>query len=292
MRFADREGAYSLLVTPRVEAENLAVRALAQMAPWLLLALLAFSLLCALAYSRYITRPIVRLSGIAGRMAELDFGWECGERRRDEIGKLGRSLDEMARRLSAALAGLEAANLALRGEVERERELDRRRAAFFSAASHELKTPVTILKGQLAGMLEGVGVYRDRDKYLLRSLQTVGRMEGLIQEMLALSRMEAGSAAARREPLDLSALVERQLALDAGLLEQRGQRLVKELAPGTAVTGDPSLLGRAVGNLLSIPLLPRRRGNPGVVRAAGGPPRPDGGEHRRAHRGGGPAPSL
>ena len=251
VRFADREGAYSLLVTPRVEAENLAVRALAQMAPWLLLALLAFSLLCALAYSRYITRPIVRLSGIAGRMAELDFGWECGERRRDEIGKLGRSLDEMARRLSAALAGLEAANLALRGEVERERELDRRRAAFFSAASHELKTPVTILKGQLAGMLEGVGVYRDRDKYLLRSLQTVGRMEGLIQEMLALSRMEAGSAAARREPLDLSALVERQLALDAGLLEQRGQRLVKELAPGTSVTGDPSLLGRAVGNLLS-----------------------------------------
>ena len=157
----------------------------------------------------------------------------------------------MARRLSAALAGLEAANLALRGEVERERELDRRRAAFFSAASHELKTPVTILKGQLSGMLEGVGVYRDRDKYLLRSLQTVGRMEGLIQEMLALSRMEAGSAAARREPLDLSALVERQLALDAGLLEQRGQRLVKELAPGTSVTGDPSLLGRAVGNLLS-----------------------------------------
>ncbi|MFR1040150.1 MAG: hypothetical protein ACLSE4_15695 [Clostridium sp.] len=55
---------------------------------------------------------------------------------------------------------------ALRGDVERERELDRQRMAFFSAASHELKTPVTILKGQLTGMLEGVGVYRDRDKYL------------------------------------------------------------------------------------------------------------------------------
>ena len=61
---------------PRIEAENLAVRALVQMAPWLLLALLAFSLLCALVYSRYITRPIVRLSGIAGKMAELDFQLE------------------------------------------------------------------------------------------------------------------------------------------------------------------------------------------------------------------------
>ena len=41
--------------------------------------------LCAVVYSRYITRPIVRLSGIAGKMAELDFGWICGETRRDEI---------------------------------------------------------------------------------------------------------------------------------------------------------------------------------------------------------------
>lgn len=51
------------------------------MAPWVLLVLLAFSALCAVVYSRYITRPIVRLSGIAGKMAELDFGWICGETR-------------------------------------------------------------------------------------------------------------------------------------------------------------------------------------------------------------------
>ena len=49
----------------------------------------------------------------------------------------------------------------------------------------------------------------------------------------------------------LSALIERQLALDAPLLEQRNQRLVKDLTPGLTVTGDDSLLGRAVGNLLS-----------------------------------------
>ena len=251
VRFADQQELYSLCVTPRVEAENVAVRALIQMAPWLLLTLLAFSLLCALVYSRYITRPIVRLSGIAGKMAELDFTWECGEERRDEIGKLGRSLDEMSRRLSTALRELENANHALRGEVEQERELDRQRMAFFSAASHELKTPVTILKGQLSGMLEGVDVYRDRDKYLLRSLQVTGRMENLISEMLEISRMETGTAAIRREPVTLSGLLERQLALDAELLEQRGQRLASTLTPGVLVGGDASLLGKAVENLLS-----------------------------------------
>ena len=249
--FADRSESYTLYVTPRVEAENLAVRVLVQIAPWLLLVLLVFSLLGAFFYSRYITRPIVRMSGIAGRMAELDFHWVCGEKRRDEIGKLGRSLDRLACRLDAALTDLESANRALQGEVERERELDRQRMAFFNAASHELKTPVTILKGQLSGMLEGVGVYRDRDRYLLRSLQVTGRMEALVREMLAISRMESGAAELKRAPVELAALLERQLALDAPLLEQRGQRLVRALAPGVTVLGDASLLGKAVGNLLS-----------------------------------------
>ena len=251
VRLAGQEDSYTLYVTPRMEAENLAVRALAQMAPWILLVLLVFSLLCALVYSRYITRPIVRLSGIAGKMAQLDFQWESGEKRRDEIGRLGRSLDQMARKLSAALTDLEGANRALRGEVERERELDRQRMAFFNAASHELKTPVTILKGQLSGMLEGVGVYQDRDKYLLRSLQTTGRMENLIGEMLAISRMESGAAALRQETVDLSALTAERLQQDGELFRQREQELVSALTPGGLVTGDPSLLGRVVGNLLS-----------------------------------------
>ena len=239
--FSDRPERYSLYVTPHLEEENLAVRALIQMAPWLLLVLLVLSLLCAFIYSRYITRPIVRLSGIAKKMSELDFNWKCNEQRRDEIGTLGHSLDQMSQRLSAALEELEAANRALR--------------AFFSAASHELKTPVTILKGQLSGMLEGIDVYQDRDKYLLRSLQVTGRMEHLIQEMLSISRMETGAATVKQESLELSALIERQLDFVKELIEQRGQRLAVQLNPEITVTGDASLLGKAIGNLLSNAIL-------------------------------------
>lgn len=65
--FAGQSESYTLYVTPRIEVENLAVRALIQIAPWLLMVLLVFSLLCAFIYSRYITRPIVRMSGIAGK---------------------------------------------------------------------------------------------------------------------------------------------------------------------------------------------------------------------------------
>ena len=219
-----------LYVSPGVRSENLAVAALARMAPWVLLVLLAFSALCAVVYSRYITRPIVRLSGIAGKMAELDFGWICGETRRDEIGALGRSLDRMSQRLSAALTDLRAANDALLGEMERERELERQRSAFFAAASHELKTPVTILKGQLTGMLDEVGVYRDRDRYLARSLQVTSRMEALVGEILTISRMESGTGM-RKEEVDLEKVREFAAGVRA-LLERPDWRSCRLTVPG------------------------------------------------------------
>ena len=247
--FADRSETYQLLVTPPFRLANQAVEALGRVAPWLALALLAFSLLCAVGYSRYLAKPIVRISAIAGKMAELDFQWKCGESRPDEIGRLGRSLDEMAGRLSAALAELKDANAALRDDMERARAEERRRLAFFAAASHELKTPVTILKGQLGGML--VGVYRDRDRYLARALRTANRMEALVGEILSVSRMESGAEAEKRERLELSALVSARLDAYAELLEQRGMTLELRLTPGVYVEGDAALLGRAVDNLLS-----------------------------------------
>ena len=56
------------------------------------------------------------------------------------------------------------ANQQLKTDIEKEQELERQRVDFFSAASHELKTPLTILKGHLAGMLNGVSGYENQDR--------------------------------------------------------------------------------------------------------------------------------
>ena len=249
--FSDQARSYTLYVTPRLEAENVAVRALIQMAPWVLLTLLLFSLLGAFVYSRYITRPIVQMSDIAGKMADMDFDWKCQETREDEIGHLGRSLNQMAAKLSQALEALQASNAALRGEVEQERALDLQRRAFFAAASHELKTPVTILRGHLSGLLDGIGIYQDQEKYLARSLQTTARMEHLIQEILTVSRMEAREHALPLERLDLSAITEEQLALAADLLEQKNLRVAADLSPALMLDGERAMLAKAIGNLLA-----------------------------------------
>lgn len=249
--FSDQARSYTLYVTPRLEAENVAVRALIQMAPWVLLTVLLFSLLGAFVYSRYITRPIVQMSDIAGKMADMDFDWKCQETRADEIGHLGRSLNQMAEKLSQTLEALKASNEALRGEVEQERALDLQRRAFFAAASHELKTPVTILRGHLSGLLDGIGIYQDQEKYLARSLQTTARMEHLIQEILTVSRMEARDSALPLERVDLSAITEEQLALAADLLEQKNLRVAADLSPALMLDGERAMLSKAIGNLLA-----------------------------------------
>ena len=249
--FADRPESYRLYASSYLREENQVVEAMRQTAPWLLTALLLFSVICAWLYSRWITRPIVRISGIAKKMANLDFHWKCGMCRRDEIGALGSSLDQMAQSLSTALDELKTANEALRGEVEQERALERQRLAFFSAASHELKTPITILKGQLSGMLDGVDIYQDREKYLARSLQVTARMEGLVQEILTISRMEAQGSLSHGELLDLSELVQQQVACDTGLMEQRRLRLEMHIEDELWISGEKHLIAKAIGNLLS-----------------------------------------
>ncbi|QNL45862.1 HAMP domain-containing protein [Oscillibacter hominis] len=251
VQFAGDDAVYELAVVSSLVGVNQTLEAIGRVMPYLFILVLTISLLGAVFYSRYITRPIVRLSGISQKMAELDFSWKCGEQRQDEIGILGRNLDELSERLSGALSELRDANAALQEDIDRQRELERQRTAFFAAASHELKTPITILKGQLSGMLGKVDVYQDRDKYLARSLRVAGRMETLIQEMLTVSRMEKADGFVRRNAVDLSALVRQEVEQAEDLAAQREQTLSADLAPGLIVEGDGTLLRLAVSNLLT-----------------------------------------
>lgn len=239
-----------LLVQGGRRAVNQAAEAMKQTLPFLLLVIVGISLLGSFFYARFITRPIVSISQIAKRIAALDFGARWMRRREDEIGALGNSLNLLSDNLSGTLHKLEKANQELQRDIERERELDRQRLAFFSAASHELKTPVTILKGQLSGMLAQVGVYRDREKYLARSLEVTGRMEGLIKEILTISRIESGSFSLNASPIDLSELMTKQLALDEELLEQKKLRLDAQIIPEVLVRGNESLLANVLDNVL------------------------------------------
>ena len=259
LTFQDGQRA-ELIVRGGQRAVNRTTEAMRRVLPYLALALLAFSLAGSFFYARFITRPIVDMSDIAARIANQDFRARWTRRRRDEIGALGESLNRLSDNLSGALGDLQAANDALRRDIERERELERQRLAFFSASSHELKTPVTILKGQLSGMLAQVGAYRDREKYLARALEVVGRMEGLIRQILTISRVESGQMGVGAERVNLSALLQQQLEQDEELFAQRGLRVVREIAPDVTARGSETLLASALDNVLMNAILYSPRG--------------------------------
>ena len=119
-------------------------------------------------------------------------------------------------------------------------------------------------------------------------------MERLIGEMLAISRMETGSAEVRRERVDLSALLNRRLMQDDEMFRLRGQRLISDLTPGVSVAGDEAMLEKVVGNLLSNAALYSPEGGAGacVVRQAGRAACLHRGECRGADHRRRPAPPL
>lgn len=121
--------------------------------------------------------------------------------------KLAENLNKLSRCLSSALGELNHANRLLKEDVEKEKELEGQQLAFFSAVSHELKTPITILKGYLQGMIYHVGGYKDRDKYLKRAFEVTCAMEKLVMEILTVSKMKSPGFSLQTEEIQLEDFV-------------------------------------------------------------------------------------
>ena len=207
------------------------------------------SLLRAWLYARYITRPIVRLSKISKQMAELDFSGQCRTGREDELGCLAQNLNSLSASLSTALNDLQTANQQLKTDIEKEQELERQRVDFFSAASHELKTPLTILKGHLAGMLNGVSGYENHIEYMERSLAVVDRMEKLVKELLFVSKTEE-TQKTEYKTVDFAEILRVQVAAVADLLEEKKQYLEANIPTHLYCVVEQSQMERAIQNIL------------------------------------------
>ena len=197
------------------------------------------------------TRPVLRISGVSRRMAQLDFSWKCKEGRTDELGTLAHSLNEMSQRLSASMADLKSANEKLQADIERERALEQAQLDFFSAVSHELKTPITVIKGQTEGMILNIGDYQDRNKYLMRSLEIINTMEGIVQEILTVSRMKSSKVGLKKENIQFSDMLKQEYALFEDLIIQKGIDWKENITPDLCVVGDKALLQKAINNLVS-----------------------------------------
>lgn len=142
----------------------------------------------------------------------------------DEIARLARTLDDMLARLDVAFA---------------------RERTFVDDASHELRTPIAVLRGELELALSAAGDRGEVERSLRAALGQADRLAGLADDLLLLARAEAGGVVVDRQPVDVLDVLAAQaeaLAPVVGLqVEVRGDAAV--------VDGDANRLGQVIANV-------------------------------------------
>lgn len=126
-------------------------------------------------------------------------------------------------------------------------QLEGARRSFFANVSHELRTPLTVLKGYLEMMDELDGSAREKALHTMR--EQTQRMEGLVNQLLTLSRIEAAAPSPLSEKVDVPMML-RVVEQEALALSQGRQVLRFEIEQGLQVLGSEEQLRSAVSNLV------------------------------------------
>jgi PAS domain S-box-containing protein len=139
-------------------------------------------------------------------------------------------------------------------DISREKAIDRMKTEFISVASHELRTPMTSIKGSVDLILSGfAGEYSADTHELLEIAQkSCDRLIRLINDILDLAKIEAGQIRLRVEHLPLAEAVHRAVQSVRALAEQNGVRVTLESQPELPLVAmDKDRMEQVVTNLLS-----------------------------------------
>ncbi|MBD5460798.1 MAG: HAMP domain-containing protein [Lachnospiraceae bacterium] len=223
---------------------------LLKLVPAVFFIILLLSALSAFICSKIIVSPIAEISRISRRMTALDMTWRCDVKNTDEIGVLASSLNTMADRLHTVMGELESANHRLEQDVEHFQRLEEERRHFFTAVSHELKTPLTILRGQIENMMLGYGDFQNHEKYLPETLKTIEDIEILVREILSVTKMENMDIDDALQEISLSDTVNYAVKTLLPLAENKDILIHCTIVPDRLLAVNSALWSKALSNII------------------------------------------
>lgn len=155
-----------------------------------LLVAAVLGMLLAVLFSWRFTKPLNVMKNVAEHLAECDYSARSNISQQDEIGELARTLDELAGRLQLA--------------DEESQKLEKLRREFIANISHELRTPVTVIRGSLEALRDGVVTEQeDVQEFHEQMYKESLFLQRLINDLLDLSRLQNTDFPIEKEPLNM-----------------------------------------------------------------------------------------
>lgn len=196
---------------------------------WIWVGMAAFGFFISYVGARRTLRRVEGITETVARIGSDDLGSRVPEGpNADEISRLSQTFNRMLDRVQASVNQL-------RGVTD--------------AVAHDLKTPVTSIRGRLeVALSDGEdGSWREQVAECIEGLDKLGN---LLNTTLDLAEADAGALPLKREPVDLSDVVRQLADLYHPAMVERQHELSVDLAPRVIVSADLSLINRMVGNLL------------------------------------------
>ncbi len=172
-------------------------------------------------------RRLGRVADVARQVADGDFEARAELRGSDELARLGTDVDRMARRLGA---------------------LEQARSAFIAKVSHDLRTPLTVIKGYAYTLERGAALPEDRRRLVAIGRET-DRLTSLVDDLLTLSQAGAGALRVTLAPVDVDALLDEVEERVRPIAGERGVVVRAECPSGARVHGDRRRLAQVLTNL-------------------------------------------
>ena len=210
--------------------------------PYTMIGSLLVALIFSYIYSRFVTRPIRQMAAVTTTMQRLEKGAHYPVNSRDEIGVLGRNINELYQNLWQTIRSLEHEN-------KRITQLEKEKIAFLRAASHELKTPLAALRIMLENMQLNIGEYKNRDQYLAESVAQVDRLAAMVNDVLR-SGSVAEQALRQEKRLRIDKLAAEVVDDYMLLAKTRGMTFAVDARP-TTIRANRDMMRHVISNLVS-----------------------------------------
>lgn len=151
------------------------------------------SLLFAYFFSRGISRPIISLNQLSREMGNLNFTKKYQGTRKDEIGQLGKTLNHISDELEEAI-------LKLQEELNKERTFEKMRQRFTAQVSHEIQTPLAVIKSYAEALEDGILENREEEQeYFVTIQKEADKISGIASDLLDLAQIESGAYQLKKE---------------------------------------------------------------------------------------------